>query len=385
MSTLRVALSLIALASACAPALGQDNPSPNELVRMLRASQDKVALGDADAYAGQRSLLGDISRKMLAAKPEVWKEAANARAAVAYVLSGGDVRVLRRLLALGPLPGLADKLVQGVLAYGEGRTSDAIDLLGPVNARVLDSGLAGHVALLQAELLAAKEPKRALALLDDARLLAPGTLVEEAALRREVAIAASMGEFDRFESRAATYLRRFPRSVYAAAFRRQFAADIAGRDDAAEPDRLQRTATVLEALSLPERRDAYLSLAREALARGKVGLVRFAAGGAIRLAEGADADRWRARLYEAAALAASADFQAAASTLQSIDASELAEEDVALLEAARFVAEQVGRPAPAAEAAGSKPDEDLAAAFKVAEPARQAIARADRLLASASK
>ena len=299
MSTLRVVFSLLALASACAPAQGQERATPSELVRSLRAAQDKVALGDVDAHNALRALLVDVGRQLLATKPEAWKEPGNARAAVAFVLSGGDARLLRRLVALGSLPGVSDKLLQGVLARGEGRPGDAAELLVPINARSLDPSIAGHVALVQAELVAKKDPKKAVAFLDDARLLAPGTLIEEAALRRQVGIVAAIGEFDRFEMLATNYMRRFPRSIYAAAFRRQFAADMAGRDDAAEPSRLERMAAVLEAMGPAERRDAYLSIAREALARGKVELARFAAGGAARLAEGEEADRRRAKLYEA--------------------------------------------------------------------------------------
>jgi chemotaxis protein MotC len=385
MSMLRVVFSLLALASACPPAQGQEGATPSELVRSLRAAQDKVALGDVDAHIALRALLVDVGRQLLATKPEVWKEPGNARAAVAFVLSGGDGRLLRRVVALGPLPGVSDKLLQGVLARGEGRPGDAAELLLPINARSLDPSIAGHVALVQAELVAKKDPKKAVAFLDDARLLAPGTLIEEAALRRQVGIVAAIGEFDRFEMLAANYMRRFPRSIYAAAFRRQFAADMAGRDDAAEPSRLERMAAVLEAMGPAERRDAYLSIAREALARGKVELARFAAVGAARLAEGEEADRRRAKLYEAAALVATADFEAAMATLQALDEARLAEEDLALLEAARAVGAEVARPTPSAEATGTKPAEDMAAAFNVAGMARGAIARADELIARARK
>ncbi|HEY5827627.1 MAG TPA: hypothetical protein VIV01_04650, partial [Hyphomicrobiaceae bacterium] len=139
------------------------------------------------------------------------------------------------------------------------------------------------------------------------------------------------------------------------------------------------------AMGPAERRDAYLSIAREALARGKVELARFAAGGAARLAEGEEADRRRAKLYEGAALVATAGFEAALATLQALDEAQLAEEDLALLEAARAVGAEVARPTPSAEATGTKPAEDMAAAFNVAGTARGAIARADELIAIASK
>ena len=127
-----------------------------------------------------------------------------------------------------------------------------------------------------------------------------------------------------------------------------------------------------------ERRDAYLSIAREALARGKVELARFAAVGAARLAEGEEADRRRAKLYEAAALVAAADDEAAMATLQAIDEARLAEEDWPC-------SKPLGRwrrgcPSDAAGRGGRPQARSMAAAFKVADTAAQRIARADELI-----
>ena len=61
------------------------------------------------------------------------------------------------------LPGMDDKLVQGVLAYGEGRNAEAADLLIRIDARSLDPSIAGHLALVQAELIAKKDAGKALA------------------------------------------------------------------------------------------------------------------------------------------------------------------------------------------------------------------------------
>ena len=49
--------------------------------------------------------------------------------------------------------------------------------------------------------------------------LVPGTLVEEAALRREIFLAGQIDNADRFETLAIQYLRRFRHSIYAGNFR----------------------------------------------------------------------------------------------------------------------------------------------------------------------
>ena len=159
---------------------------------------------------------------------EGWKDPRNARAAVVFVLSGGSARVLQKLMRSGASADINEKLIKGALAYGEGRHDEAAELLAGIDARALDPGMAGHVAYVQGELAARKEPAKALVHLDEARLLSPGTIVEEAALRRQIALLAAAGSADRYEALATQYLRRFPNSVYAGGFRQQFALAIAG-------------------------------------------------------------------------------------------------------------------------------------------------------------
>jgi chemotaxis protein MotC len=378
----RLAAPLLALVVALAPARGQEAPrQPADLVRSLQTLQDQIAHGSTDAHLSQRTLLAQIAEQLALAKPEVWKEARNARAAVAFVLSGGDPRLLKKLSEPGMLPGMDEKLVQGVLAYGEGRNAEAADLLIRIGAPSLDASIAGHIALVQAELIAKKDAGKALAFLDEARLLSPGTLIEEAALRRQIAIVATAKDFDRFDMLSANYLRRFARSVYAGAFRRQFAADVAGREDAGSAGRMAKLAAALEAVDLVDRRDIYLAIAREALIKGKSELARLAADGAVRLAEKDSAEQRRASLYEAAALVAGNGIEKGTSALEAMDKAELDEEDAELLDAARSVAAEVRRlPAPS-EAAG----EDAGATPKTVEAARQSMARVDQLIGEVSK
>ena len=146
----RLAAPLLALAVALAPAHGQEAPrQPADLVRSLQTLQDEIARGSTDAHLSQRTLIAQIAEQLALAKPEAWKEPRNARAAVAFVLSGGDPRLLKTLSEPGMLPGMDEKLVQGVLAYGEGRNAEAADLLIRISARSLDPSLAGHLALVR--------------------------------------------------------------------------------------------------------------------------------------------------------------------------------------------------------------------------------------------
>lgn len=156
---------------------------PFELVRSLQSLQDQVVRGNARAHAAQRALLVRIAEQFDVLSAEGWRDPKNARAAVVFVLSGGSARALQKLMHSGVSTDINEKLINGTLAYGEGRHDAAVELLAGVEARALDPGMAGLVAYVQGELVAKKEPAKALVYFDDARLLSPGTIIEEAALR----------------------------------------------------------------------------------------------------------------------------------------------------------------------------------------------------------
>jgi chemotaxis protein MotC len=363
-------------------AVAQDlKGEPFELVRSLQSLQDQVVQGNSRAHAAQRVLLGRIAEQFEALSAEMWQDPKNVRAAVVFVLSGGNVRILHKLLRSVPGKASDEALVKGALAYGEGRHEEAAELLAAVDARTLDPGLAGHVAYVQGELAAKKDPAKALGYLDDARLLSPGTIVEEAALRRQIGLLAAAGDAERHEALATQYMRRFPSSVYAAGFRQQFALAMAGHVKAGEPDRLARLEAMLGRVDKEEQRNIYLTIAKEAVAKGKVPVARFAAAHAVRLSDDQSLERARATVYEAAATIVTDEFQRGLDALNSADAGKLPQADAALLDAALAVAAQVRRmpDTPSTEppaAAGERTNATL-------ERARAAVSRVDDILSKA--
>ena len=320
----------------------QERPSePFQLVRALRSLQDRIARGDAAAYLSFREELSQLTEQLGRARDEAWKDPRNVRAAVALVLSGGDPRVLQPLVS--QLAGQELTLVRGALAYGQNNNAEAMELLADVDARTLDPSVAGHIALVQAELLAKKDRKKSLTLLAEARLLAPGTMIEEAALRREVALAVESSDPDRFETSTIQYLRRFENSVHMPNFRRQWAVDVATHGMADDPVRRSRLDGTLELLSASQRQDIYLSVAWDGLKGGAVDLVRWAAGNATRLASEDSVQHLRSKLCQAAVLIVTHDFDRGLSTLESISADALNADETALLAAALRVAKQIRR------------------------------------------
>jgi chemotaxis protein MotC len=375
MRVTRLAPLLLGLQLLAAQPTRAEAIDPVELLRPLRALQDRIAQGDAEARAGAGVLLGKIGEALRRVDAEAWTKPRNVRAALAFTLSGGEHGILETILGSG-VALENERLVQGALAYARGRGGEAQELIGDLSALTLDPLIAGHVALLQAELVANSNPVRAIALLDEARLLAPGTLVEEAALRRQVSLVSAAGRPELLEALSGQYLRRFPRSFYASSFKQQFAAELVGRK-AAPLDSAKLDAALLP-LEAGEQRDLYLLIATEAIARGRMDLVRHAAGKALRRAGNGTPQYMRAVTYEAAALIVTGDFEAGFAALADVDRAKLEGEDVELLDAALSVAEHI-RQLPAASAEPGPPPPGATASAKI-EAARAVVARVDAML-----
>ena len=387
-------LMLAALALAGPIRAEEAERMPFELVRSLRAIQDRIAHGDAAAHESQGQLMAEIAARLARVDAAAWNDPRNARAAVIYVLSGGDPAVLKRLHGAGALPGIEENLVKGVLAYSEGRSAEA-DLLLGIDTRGLDPTIGGHIALVQSGLTLHKDANKALALLDEARLRSPGTLIEEAALRRQAFLVLAAGDRDRFETLSSRYLRRFGDSVYADSFRRQFATEVVGQKYAVDSARLKRIEAMLADLDQSDRLDIYLAIAAEGVLRGKVEATSMAAANASGLAEDGSATRARAELYRGAALIVTEEHDSGLATLKGVDKSALERVDAELLEAAVSLAGQMRRWPEAADAAGGLAEIEARAApgeqpvvlatSKLLMVAKEMNSRADQMLNGAAK
>lgn len=367
----------------------QEQEQPYQLVRTLERIQDRIAQGNAQAHGFQRQFIAEIAEKMLAASNETWQTPTNVRSAIVYVLSGGDPRVLRKLLELGKLPEANTALLKGVLAYAEGRNQEALQFLSDVDHLAFDTRTGGHLALAKAMVAAPEDAERAVAWLDDARLLCPGTLVEEAALRREVLLLSNAEDHARFELLAFQYLRRFPKSVYAKNFNRSFAIATASSKYGSDPKLMGRLEKRLDELDDEARRQLYTALAEEGVMRGQVELTRMAADKIGHLLKDGGRDSVRLQLYKAAALVVTPEYDFAIAKLRMIDRSRLGSSDAKLLDNALALALEVRQPPkvegpitelPPLSSATQVKHGAVAEKSEALDRARLALSQADQLL-----
>jgi chemotaxis protein MotC len=361
---------------------------PYQLVRTLEILQDKIAAGNAEAGAYQRELISQIAKKLPLVSDADWREPRNSRAAIVYALSGGDPGVLAKLLSLSPLPCIEENLIKGLLDYSQGRNPQAWALLSKIDPNTLDPRAAGHLALAQAMLIANDAPKKAMVYLDIARIQSPGTLVEEAALRREAVIAAAIQDLPKFEMLASQYLRRFNKSIYADDFIQRFAVAVTTSQYADNAKLFERLAETLDSLGAEQRLAAYLGIAEAGIVRGRIQLTRLAAQKLAVEAKDDQALALKARLYEAAVLLATDDYEQGAKQLKSIDPRPLLPRDRSLYDAALSLANRIRMPLPADLVVTEPPpvsaeqgkSVELLQMPKVVDSAKTAIGRADELL-----
>jgi chemotaxis protein MotC len=355
---------------------------PIEMVRTLQVLQDQIATGSTEAHVAQRALLAHIDERLMPLDPQVWQDSKNVRAAVIYVLSGGKPSILNRLLSLEHLTKQDELITRGALAYVEGREADAKEYLGEVDVHVLPPTLAGQIALVQSALIVREDPARSIQLLDYVRLQLPGTLVEEAALRRAIFVASQIGNTQKFESLSKQYLRRFRYSVYAGNFRQRFAAALTRLDFVKDRQQFSRLVTILNELEPEGQRELYLLVAQTAIDQGQTNAAILASERAYNLSSADKVSAERSKLYKAAALIVTTEgFVAGLGELREINKGILPASDATLLDAALSMASHI-RSAPGAAPASAHHAQSVFPASEAAQtnPSSPAISRAQEAL-----
>lgn len=376
-----------------APIHAAEPAQPFEMARSLQLLQDGIAHGNRAMLTAQQKLLDFMTDHFLQADPAVWKDKRNFNALIVHTLSGGDPKALRSVIALNVIAQEDEPLAKGALAYAEGRNLEAAERLMLIDIRTLPPSVAGYVALTQAALLLEQNPKKAQHLLSLARLMMPGTLIEEGALRRQITSVAKDGDVESFEHLARNELTRFTFSVYGSAFRAQLAEAVVNLDYGGKLGRLDRLEAMLQSIEPSIKEQLYLTIARRALVQGKITIAQFAADQALRAVQGEVAENIQARLYAATAALVTDDFASAHEILKAIDPRDLGDDDRQLLRNALALAEKIhampGPPGDTDDASreqrgiATRPSpEDLEPIKGLLERAEKAIQRTDEFLKS---
>ncbi|MBZ9853650.1 chemotaxis protein MotC [Mesorhizobium sp. CA13] len=348
-------MGLLLLAGQPTAALAQDPLQPYQLVRSLQLIQDRIAVGDHAALPMQSKLLEMIDTRLREADKDDFKDPKNFRALLVYGMSGGNPVTVEAAVSRAAADARDLALARGVIDYLNGRPGEAIEALKPVDPMAEPSDLGAFLALVKGSLLAGDQPAAALVLLDEAKLLGPGTLVEEAALRRSVGIAVAQRDAARFALASTQYVERYLYSPYASQFADSFVSGVIELHMSISQDKLADITSMMD----PEREKViYLRIARRAAIDGLNELSAFASA---RAEQGRDGNTNqgdpRALLYSSLSTVTSGTIEDVRAKLGKIDRSRLSDGDRALLDAAEAIAGEVVAPPASLPTASPAPAE----------------------------
>ncbi|SFK65663.1 chemotaxis protein MotC [Pseudovibrio ascidiaceicola] len=296
---------------------------PDLMVLELQILQDEIIKGNLEAYNLLQPSLIVIGRRFLRLDPELWKLEKNSRAAVSFMLSGGSGSVFQELAVQGVKFTGDPNLFAGAMAYSQGNRQMALSLLLKVDPITLPVAVAGQVALAQAILISNNDPAGAQRYFDLARLMMPGTLVEESALRRQAPMVAELGDTEKFERLSRRYLFQYSSSVFASEFRDTVADVISGSDYLKKEDEWDRVFQLVSEFDEESQSILLLRLAKAALISGNTA---FAVKGSAAFLDlnSDDAERVsEAKLYFSAAKASGEEWEQAISGLVEVKAADL--------------------------------------------------------------
>lgn len=324
-------------------ALAEEPPAapPYLLVRSLQTIQDKVISGDIESLEVQRYLLNEIDRRLRTIDMAVFDDPRNVDAALIFAMSGGNPETLD-ILAERDVEGNFDNRVTSILRrYLSGRGATAMKQLKEVVPEYRGTRIGPYLELIGANALMEEETDTALKFFDWARLGAPGTIVEEAALRRSLAITAQKGDAKRALPYARRYARRYMNSPYASQFADIFVSLAMDHQAALPPAEIK---AVLSLIERRRQREIYLRLSRRAAINGNKELAEFAAHEARRLSETGDTGQLAlAELYTGLVNVPTDGIEKVLTDLAEIPSMSLSPKDRFLRDAAQVIGEEVLR------------------------------------------
>ena len=182
-------------------------------VRKMNSLQTRMAEGDR----GAPQQLKDLMRRIPDLIDQVNTEKlppSDVQAVALFVLSGGDPSVVSRLLKADSLTKKQKALLNGIVSYASADSVKAAEILLPLDPNTFETTLSAQLAVAQAQAATEAPVIENIARLAFAANTVPGTLIEEAAIRRLIPLLAGEGKSKKFFYWAKRYLRRFPKSLY---------------------------------------------------------------------------------------------------------------------------------------------------------------------------
>ena len=260
------------LSSDASPAA--ETPSALALNPITSAVRDYLRRGDAalvghPAAVQERQELGRKISESFAAEPQsTWQIRENAADLLKFVLFGGPASVLGSAVAQGAIPKEYETTARGVIAFSNRDLDLARKYLIETAPDLLPHDVEEPLALVRGTLLAPVQPEKAMLHFRRVQLVAPGTALEEAALRQHVLVLVRNKNVSEGIAKLATYLRRFPASIYWLQFAGTVATGLVRADDLRIADLLSGSQELILAASKDRYHQFLLEVSKRLIVAG---------------------------------------------------------------------------------------------------------------------
>jgi chemotaxis protein MotC len=269
-----------------------------DMVHDLTVLQGRMVMGDQKARDLVARQFDAIELKIPELGPDEWILQKNTRAAIVYLLGGGSAATLRELHEAGFFAPEDSSLVEAALNHAEG-DRNAGTRLAVFDPKAYPPILGGHLALVQGNARIMENKEKAIVSFDLARLFMPASLVEEAALRRELRVLDPEKSADKIASLARIYAERYHASPYAGNFWTELRGLIFGPSGEADFRMATQLAAAIDLAPVAEQFGLKAALFRSAFLKGQINDANHWLEKAAVAASGAEQNLRRVAFYRA--------------------------------------------------------------------------------------
>jgi hypothetical protein len=236
-------------------------------LQVLLEAQTKLAYGKVGAEQRYKQAQGAISDKIKTFNRRTLSNQEVELLAV-YLFSGGESSLVENILHSLEKDPPNKALLEGAIAYVSRDLKLAGSKMQNLDLARLQPPVLSRVLLVQSQTTSSLDAAEKARLLEQAAGLSPGTLVEEASIRRLVQLWADGANVRQLVRWARQYLRRFPKSYYMDDFVKSFSAGIlkvARRGGAPRKDDID---FILRSLEVPDAGRMALVITKSSLDAG---------------------------------------------------------------------------------------------------------------------
>ena len=270
---------------------------PLALLRKLQDIAEARASGVEGPSIGRREEIVSLLRSSAQNGDEGWKAPRKFGVIVSLSLVGVEPWLAHQANSVMPPGGVDQPLAQYALAYAKGQAPPDASQFEKIDVRALPPEVAGAVAFAQARLLVEHDRALASERFRAARILAPGGLIEEAALREELFMLDGRAAPQILERIAARYFSRFHQSVNSENFVRRLESLFEEIWSFRDQEARNALMPILEGLPIAARRPIAMRVVRWSLLHGDSAGARRVLGAACASREENEGSDERCDLY----------------------------------------------------------------------------------------